>query len=688
MTRRALLLGLGLLVGILPTAEGAETWQRIQVAGACRQRGTTSTCSLRLPKLEVRDLMVVDVPAGDQDVGFRVYSARGDWQLEAEGVWQAAPVSRREVRLSGNPLYGKSLRLELTGAVRPPRLIGVTVEAREHPSAPAADLGPIPKASQAVFPLEEVWFPAAWPVRADGARPGDVVRLTLPDEVLGHLRGLSPDLWELRVVTPDGQLPFSFDSDVLPRAEAELARARWSPAERPGWLRLSLPEQEGPAYTEVQLTAPPRPLVRRLSVDGQEVLWACVPTPPLPCRRALDLTNRRELPAIEIEGGEGNPLPPVEVSVWRETEHLVFVWPAQGPVRLLAGNGKVYAPKIVLAGIDAQAIDRPWKPAVLGPQERPYRKGYLGGAIVSTLVLAGLCLREWRRRLAAAVLLLALLPAQAQGEDALDPGTREAGKPRGRLGDDFEVRAEWPVRASGVAAGGIVRLEVPAEVYVKSGGSLDRLRLETGGRQIPYVLRTLDVLAPVARGAISPGRSRSVSFTVSPLLPLAAWRLETRAPVTAWFMSGPWHLALMQGGGQWRCVPGPRSPCTAEAEYSRRPDLREARPSLRVELGEFSGEIDVTLWRQRHELVFVWPDGGAVRLLAGSERTVAPSYDLHAVQDRLLVQLWQPARLGPVREKPVPGPLRQILLGATALLLLAGVHRLMPRRSPPPTALR
>ena len=419
MKGRGILLGplLGLLLGA-PAAEGAESWERIQVAGECSQRGTTATCLLRLPEREMRDL-AVDVPTRDQDVAFRRFHASlGAWRLAAEGIWHAEPASRDHKRIV-DTLRGGLIRLELTGSARPPRLAGVTVSVRE-PEPVQADPGPAP--SRAVFPLEDAWFPAAWPVRAEGVRPGDTVRLELPDEVLSRLGG--PDHWELRLATPKGQLPWALDIDELPR-EADLAGARWVPAERPGWLRLSVPDlPKGPPYMGIRLTAPPQPLLRRVSVEGfEEVLWTCAPEPPLPCRIEVDFyINRwppRELPKIEIEGGEGAPLPPLDVAVWLRTERLVFVWPEQGPVRLLAGNGEVSSPDVVLLEIDPQAESRPWKPVTLGPEERLFRKGYLGGGIAAALVLAGLCLWERRRRLVVPLLLLALPAAPARGEEVV-----------------------------------------------------------------------------------------------------------------------------------------------------------------------------------------------------------------------------------------------------------------------------
>lgn len=916
MKGRALLFSLGMLAGPLQAAERIESWQRIQVPVECSQREAESTCLLQLPDRKLRDL-VLEVPAGNQVVGFRLYKGwRGLWRLEASGFWHPAPESRHRIR-TVNTLYGGPVRLELVGEKRPPQLAGATVDAEEPEPAAAKDLGPAPKASRAVFALEDVWFPAAWPVRADGARPGDMVRLELPNEVLARL-GLY-ERFGLRVATPEGQLPWELEIDEMPRAEVEMAEARWVPAGRPGWLRLSFPDlPQGPAYTEIQLFAPPQPLVRRVLVAEAERLWTCVPEPPLPCRLALDFSLNglpRRLPEIEIEGGEDNPLPPVRVSVWRRIEHLVFVWPGQGPVRLFAGSDRASGSGMVsLLEIDPPARDRPWKRALLGPEERlPLaRQWQIGGAAFATLVLASLCVKEWRRRRLVAALLLSLAAAPAWGEDVflertlgapaagwvrvpldletlarlgpeqrwlwvigpdgtelpagvwletelpsdpsrklpedwpeirtwssrlacertgtttscllrlpvagqvprelrvavaggepgeeaglrlstaregrweilaegvwetsfdrrwrlpleaeplespvlrlelvglrgpqrpvrveldlvpaslvfeaaepgayrlmigagrgpekgrqpapwndrlstLEPGPvherplpplpRETVAPR-TLGD-FETAAEWPVRAPGAVAGGVVRLELPVDVYLRAG-SLDRLRLETAGRQIPYVLRSLDLPAPVARGMISPGGDKTVSFAVAPSLLLTAWNLETKGPVSTAFTSDLWSLGTRTGNGMWTCDPHPLLPCVVEVEYQRRSASRAVVIPLTVQ-GQVSRDINVTLWRQRHELVFVWPREGAVRLLAGAEGIAAPTYDLHAVADQLLARSWKPAVLEPGVEHSAPGSqkTRKALLGAAALVLLAAVHRLMPRSpSPPPAGLR
>jgi hypothetical protein len=54
-----------------------------------------------------------------------------------------------------------------------------------------------------------------------------------------------------------------------------------------------------------------------------------------------------------------------------------------------------------------------------------------------------------------------------------------------------------------------------------------------------------------------------------------------------------------------------------------------------------SGELpagarfDVSLWRRRDVLVFVWPTAAEVRLLAGKQDLGAPSYDLQAIAPEL-----------------------------------------------------
>lgn len=693
MNRYALLvLGLFAPLGIPGRAEGDVPWRRIRVPVECSQRGTTSTCLLRLSRSEIRDV-IVEVPTGDQDVGFRLYTAYlGRWALAAEGVWQATPVSRHGIR-APDSWHGGPARLELTGEHRPPRLLGATMAVRDPVAVAAAGKSPrqIPAPARNVLPLEmEDWFPAAWPVWAEGARPGDTVRLDLPAEVLRQLGGR--ELGRLRLATPQGHLsPLELRLADSPRREAEVTGARLVPAERLGWLRLSIPARSGPAYSEIHLTVPPRPLLRRVSIAGAlEEIWSCVPAPPLPCRLVLDLPGdswspARELPEIEVEGGEGRPLPPLEVSIWSTSETLIFTWPAQQPVRLLAGNDRVYVLGVNLEYSAYPGIPRrPSKRAVLGPEENAplFRRWRLGGAVFAMLILAGLCLKEWRRRRLLAALLVSLCAAQARGEDASvgrSPDL-EAGKPEGTL-DGFEINAGWPVHAPGVAAGEVVRLELPVEVYLH-GGSTDLLRLETAGRQVPYVLRALDEPAPVARGRLPPGQRSTLSLTGSPALTLTGCRLETRERVNAWFTSEFETLRLPTGSHQWSCVPDPASACVLEVEMPR---LHSPGTLSLSAFGVF-GEIDVTLLRQRHELVFVWPEGGVVRLLAGAQGPAAPTYDLHAVRDRLLARPWQPARLGRGQGYPASEPaqgLRQAFLSAAALALLFGVHWLMPRRSPP-----
>ncbi|HSN85337.1 MAG TPA: hypothetical protein VL025_01205, partial [Thermoanaerobaculia bacterium] len=286
----------------------------------------------------------------------------------------------------------------------------------------------------------------------------------------------------------------------------------------------------------------------------------------------------------------------------------------------------------------------------------------------------------WNQRLST------LQPGPAR-ERPLPPLPVEVVAPRGTLGG-VRIAAEWPVRAPGAEDGGVVRLELPLEVYHRVG-SLDHLRLETAGRQIPYVLHAPDLPALVARGRIPPAETRKVVLAVAPALTLTGCRLETAAPVDTTFQIEPWTLARSTTqNGHWRCTPGPGAPCVWELSSGELEVSGSKAVSLHPQ-GPVAADIDVTLWRQRQELVFVWPREGAVRLLAGVEGTAAPTYDLQAVGDQLLARSWRPAVLGPGVEHPAPGRPRQThkaLLGAAALVLLAAVHRLMPR-SPSPAGL-
>jgi hypothetical protein len=388
---------------------------------------TVLACRLPLPAAgqTVRRLTVeID---GGPTIGYRLYQPRdGLWQPLAAGVWRAAR-ARHVVPLPGDPLTGDNLRLELFAAATdpPPRLLShsfdLAVETvlfyAETPGrytlsyggAPAGGVGagqtearsvaagveaawispgpeeegqlaPLPAAAAPGAVLGSRRFRSSWAVKASGATAGDLVRLALPDAVYAQARA---DLGDLRLVSANRQVPYVrwTPPDPVPVLERTDQRPQAEKGRRYSHIEVSLPAA-GLPVTEIHLAAPPSPLRRAVGVrypdpgppglaarEEQLVArqnWECLPEPPLPCHLALTLAGiaPRRL-TVRFADGDNPPLTGVNLSVWRRGDVLLFAWPGQDKVQLLAGAPELAAPVYDLAALADVLPARPWQRAEL-----------------------------------------------------------------------------------------------------------------------------------------------------------------------------------------------------------------------------------------------------------------------------------------------------------------------------------
>jgi hypothetical protein len=400
-------------------------------------------------------------------VGYRLYQPRrGAWQQLAEGVWRGARSARHVVPLPSEPLAGDSLRLELFAARTdsPPRLLshsfdlavdtvlfyaevpgryvlsyggiptpgaaGAQPEARsvaagveaawivagpEEPPRPS----PLPAAAAPGATLSRERFRAAWAVTAAGAAAGDLVRLALPDAVYAQARA---DLGDLRLVVANRQIPYLHwtPPDPVPVVESADLRPEAEKGRHYSRIEVYLPAANLP-LSEIQLTAPPSPLRRPVGVrypdpgppglaPREERLvahddWDCLPEPPLPCRLALPVAG----PAphhltLRFADGDNAPLDAVNLAVWRRRDVLLFAWPGQGRVQLLAGAPEMTAPVYDLAALAEVLPSRPWQLAEVGlsgdlRQGAP--PGWSRWVIPASLAVAALFLLALLRRILA-----------------------------------------------------------------------------------------------------------------------------------------------------------------------------------------------------------------------------------------------------------------------------------------------
>jgi len=273
-------------------------------------------------------------------------------------------------------------------------------------------------------------------------------------------------------------------------------------------------------------------------------------------------------------------------------------------------------------------------------------------------------------------------PETAHPLPPLPAGTVSPGRPL----RDFRRSVSWEIRAPGARQGEVVRLEVPVKAYLRAG-ALERLRLETGGRQIPFVqwvppepARELagTSLRPLAARPGFPGQPPHSRLGIS--IPETPFEL-TSFEVTSWsalnVSGGSWNPP--GGQGSWDCRPAVALPCRLEAGPR---DPRSGGTEIELDVGDSAARPGVTLWRPRQALGFVWPASGPVRLLAGDETVAAPRYDLAALADQLLIRPWKPALAGPAEDLSagdvVPPGLRLGGLALAAVALLGLIYKMLP----------
>ncbi|HEX5758442.1 MAG TPA: DUF3999 family protein [Thermoanaerobaculia bacterium] len=391
-------------------------------APACRREGRAVVCGVPLPApymIGLRfHLRFVEAPgAAAGRLGYRLSQfAFGTWATLAEGT---APLGTGalSVPLPPEPLHGEALRLELYGDPAPPRSTGWTLELAQpvvifeapragrytlaygggtEPAAarPAVDSAaalrvvPGPERRQALPPLPAAAtapgaaldaddFDASWPVRAPRARPGEVVRLELPPAVLAAVRSTFNDL---RLAAGERQLPFVRLEPRMPALALSRPGLRPRPDRGGRTSRVALAVDPRQRYGSLSLTAP-SPFRRVVTVSLRETLrplskpeteeersvWDCSAPPPLPCRWQDDwpMMDAADRVTVRFEDGDNPPLAWVDAAVWRERLLLVFVWPAGGEVRLLAGNLELSQPRYDLEALAPQLLARPWRAAAV-----------------------------------------------------------------------------------------------------------------------------------------------------------------------------------------------------------------------------------------------------------------------------------------------------------------------------------
>jgi hypothetical protein len=429
-SRAALLLALGMLPAFRGAAgEGARAPEAYSPAAPCRVGIATSFCLIVLPSVPTARL-ALEI-AGGGGVTYRLYDARRGWsRLESA----SAPSARGTLHLSsrqGSFDRDGILLLELSASEDPPpRLLGYRLEA---PSAVASiasgpkspqPLPPLPLSAQNPrAPLEGIGLARAWPVRAPGARPGDIVRIGIPDPVHAESQGFSSNLHlethgrEIHYIT--GQepetVPLVWLPGVSPRPTGQAGISQ---------VDLLLPGPGLPLAT-LHLRARSLPFSRKVQVIGDSAVvdeqdWICAPDQPGPCALDVDISWRlRQYSHLRLRflDGDNPPLRALDVAGWRRRESLAFVWPRSGPVRLLTGAKSTDLSDRNDDELDRAIDSRPPRPGFVELPRRSWSSAAPAFGAAGVLLLALVGWRSRRRlRPALALAALAILPAAVRAD--------------------------------------------------------------------------------------------------------------------------------------------------------------------------------------------------------------------------------------------------------------------------------
>ncbi|HEY4564751.1 MAG TPA: hypothetical protein VIJ36_17330, partial [Thermoanaerobaculia bacterium] len=263
--------------------------------------------------------------------------------------------------------------------------------------------------------MEKTLLTRTWPVQAPGARPGDVVRLVIPDPVHAAYRGY---LNGLCLEAQGRQIGYELDSPREELPTVSLPGARPRPVEA-GISGIDLPlPATGLPLTTVYLRTAPRTFSRGVRLlEGSrlvsETRWLCRSDLTSPCEISLGAMDRpyRRPSHLSLRFVDGNnpPLPAVAVVVRRREEALLFLWPRAGPVRLLTGVHCDFLSSPELQSLPA----RPARIEAL-PEDRKAAPAFVSAGVLLLAMIGWRSRRGLRPALALAA--LAALPAAARAD--------------------------------------------------------------------------------------------------------------------------------------------------------------------------------------------------------------------------------------------------------------------------------
>lgn len=226
---------------------------------------------------------------------------------------------------------------------------------------------------------------------------------------------------------------------------------------------------------------------------------------------------------------------------------------------------------------------------------------------------------------------------------------------RGAALPDAPFSTSWSVEAEEAHTGDMTALDLPPGLYREARSDLGDMRLASGGRQVPYVLwrppggtRAFEL-----RGGAPEANPEKAASTLTFDLPCESLPITTvvlNAP-SAPFTRGVTLEYLRPAG---KGAEGPSKPvwavlsrttwhCPGISDLPARLVFRvHGVPSRKFRLVFADGDnaplpsVDIVAWRQRDVLLFPWPGGAGLTLLAGAPALPPPVYDLASLKDELL----------------------------------------------------
>ncbi len=378
----------------------------------CESARQRTWCRLELPARGQRPVRLALDLAGPEEMAVRVYAARqGGWSPLVQAVRRPTRESSRFILpIVSGPLEGETLRIELQGVDRAPRVTGASLDLVQpvavfHAASPglyeirygdgrsyygdtndrspsegeesawiapgvenARELPPLPPGvSTPAVPLDGR-FAAAWPVHATGAKPGDIVRLEIPAGVYARSRSFGDDL---RLSAGDRQIPFIRQTadDPAPVLARQGLRPKYSdiPLPQPGLPLTTWQVTYGPQARDREEARVSFPY-KNASTYGTDGTAYGKTDPLLPCRLEGDLTYSRRTAGPRASEIRLTVDAPVDLALWRSRDILVFVWPREGPV-VLRTESDAGTPQYDLKLFAPDLLARPWRAAALGPKE-------------------------------------------------------------------------------------------------------------------------------------------------------------------------------------------------------------------------------------------------------------------------------------------------------------------------------